>query len=83
MTKRLDLRGGARVRLEIKRTANNRLLLQTLVVLVQGRKDIVVEMDRRECNTEEQAWSAIAELAQDRLCDLGEIAAASGATLST
>lgn len=71
--KRLNLRNGARLRLEVTPEEGDRLLLRMLVMIPMDRWK-AVELDRRDCENEEEMWLAILELANARLCDLADAA---------
>lgn len=70
---RLNLKGGAKLRFEITRMADNRLLLKQIAVLQQGGRTIETEYWRKECSTEEEMWATLIELGSQRLCALSEI----------
>ncbi len=72
--KRLDLRGGAKLRLEVSRMADNKLMLKQLAVIKKGEHVIETEFWRRECATEEEMWATLIELGSQRLCALAELA---------
>jgi hypothetical protein len=72
--KRLDLRQGAKLRLEVSRMADDRLLLKQIAVLKHKGKTVEIEQWKRECSTEEELWANLVTLSSDRLCALSEIA---------
>lgn len=72
-TKRLDLRHGTKLRLEVSRMTNDRLMLKQVAVLNHKGKAMEVEQWKRECANEEELWANLVQLASDRLCALSEI----------
>ena len=52
---RLNLKGGAKLRFEVTRMADNRLLLKQIAVIQQNGRTLETEYWRKECGTEEEA----------------------------
>lgn len=79
--RRLNLSGGTRLRLEVSRMTGG-MLLRIVVQLRRYPRGRIEwrdhELSRRECKDEEELWSAVAEFASDRLCDLADAAEAAG-----
>lgn len=65
----LNLRGGAKLRMEVSRMAGNRLLLR-IVAVISGKE---IEVSRYECETEAELWMKMTSFASDRLCDLADV----------
>lgn len=64
---KLNLRGGLRIGLMISPMANGRYLLRSVAKLRAAEQ----ELDRVECDDEEQVWQKIREMADSRICEIG------------
>lgn len=64
---KLNLRGGVQVGLLVSPMTNNRYLLRSVARLRTAER----ELDRVECDDEEQVWLKIREMAESRLCEIG------------
>ena len=71
---RLNLKGGAKLRFEVTRMADNRLLLKQIAVIQQNGRTLETEYWRKECGTEEEMWACLVELGSQRLCALADLA---------
>ena len=77
--KRIQLRGGAALRIEITRTVDG-MLLRVMAMVPVGSNRVEHQIARRQCEREEDVWLALAEMAQSRLCDLADMAEIEEAT---
>ena len=73
--KPLNLKNGARLRLEVTRNsgaAQSGFLLRVYVLMSDGQRWRSVDLDSLECDGEIALWTTVSTFAQDRLCDLAD-----------